>query len=112
MQIQKPKSELDPKDVSFNPEIVAAAWEAFDVGIPAIAAAALVNEFTDFEVTANSGDEVDNDVFFDDEKILVEEKAMGVCSRPVAEKYAVAFIDLDRPDGKVLAINTHQIFQS
>jgi len=98
-------------DVSFNPNIIAAAWEAFEDGIPAVAAAALVNEYTDATVAANDGVEADRDVHFSDAEIMVEEKAMGVCARDTAEQYAPAYIELGRDDGKVLAFSPAQIFE-
>lgn len=103
-------TEIDPGEVSFNPEIVAAAWEAFDDGIPALAAAALANEYRDdVDVTPNEGIESDRDVHFPRVDLLVEEKAMGVCDEPTAKKYAPAYIKLARDDGRVLALNPAQI---
>jgi len=102
---------IDSEDVSFNPEIIAAAWEAFEDGIPAVAAAALVNEMdNDLQVIANDGEECDRDVHFEAQGVMVEEKAMGVCSEDTAEKYAPGYIPLDRDDGKVLALNLAQVF--
>lgn len=105
-------TEVDANEVSFNPEIIALAWEGFDDGIPAVAAAALVNEFVeDVEVNANKGDETDRDVMFREAGVHVEEKAMGVCDRETAKEHAPAYIELDeRGDEKVLAFNLAQIF--
>lgn len=103
--------QIDADNVSFNPQVIAAAWEAFDGGIPAVAAAALVNEFTDYTVTANDGSEADRDVIFDSEPVMVEEKAMGVCPKETAEAHAPAYIELGRQDGYVLALNGAQIFE-
>ena len=103
---------LTTDDVSFNPNVIAAAWESFEDGIPAVAAAALVNELPNgVTVTANDGVESDRDVIFHDAEIMVEEKAMGVCPRDTAEKYAPAFVELNREDGYVLAINAGQVFE-
>jgi len=105
--------EMTAEEVEFNPEIIAAAWEAFEDGIPAVAAAALVNELSNgITVTANDGEESDRDVIFADAEVMVEEKAMGVCPRETAEKHAPAFIDLDREDGYVLALNAGQVFEN
>jgi len=104
--------KMTAEDVSFNPEIIAAAWEAFEDGIPAVAAAALVNELPNgITVTANDGEENDRDVFFVDANVMVEEKAMGVCPRDVAEEHAPAYVELDREDGYVLALNGAQVFE-
>jgi len=104
--------EIDATDVEFNAEIIAAAWEAFDNGIPSVAAAALVNELDNgVHVTANDGEESDRDVIFPDSDVVVEEKAMGVCARETAEAHAPAFVPLDREDGKVLALNPAQVFE-
>jgi len=103
---------LTADDVSFNPHIIATAWDAFEHGIPAVAAAALVNELPNgATVTANDGREADRDVFFPDAEIMVEEKAMGVCPRETAETYAPAFVELERDDGYVLALNGAQVFE-
>jgi len=104
--------QIAADDVEFNPKIIAAAWEAFDNGIPAVAAAALVHELPNgITVSANDGDETDRDVVFRDAEVLVEEKAMGVCPRHIAEDHAPAFIDLNRPDGYVLAADAGQVFE-
>jgi len=104
--------EMTADEVSFNPQIIAAAWEAFEDGIPAVAAAALVNELPNgITVTANDGVESDRDVLFHDAEVMVEEKAMGVCPRETAEEHAPAFIDLGREDGYVLALNAGQVFE-
>ena len=104
--------EINADEVSFNPQIIAAAWEAFEDGIPAVAAAALVNELPNgITVNGNEGEECDRDVIFADAEVMVEEKAMGVCSRSVAEEHAPAFIDLNREDGYVLALNAGQVFE-
>lgn len=104
---------VEADDVSFNPEIIAAAWEAFDDGIPAVCAAALVNELPNgIAVTANEGEEADRDVIFSDVSVMVEEKAMGVCDESVAEEYAPAYIKLDRDDGRVLALNAGQVYEN
>lgn len=104
---------LTAADVSFNPEVIAAAWEAFENGIPAVAAAALVNELPNgISVTANDGVESDRDVIFHDADVMVEEKAMGVCPRETAEQHAPAFVELDREDGYVLALNAGQVFEN
>ena len=103
---------LTADDVNFNPKIIAAAWEAFEDGIPAVAAAALVNELPNgVTVAANDGVESDRDVLFHDAEVMVEEKAMGVCPRDTAEQYAPAFVELDREDGYVLALNAGQVFE-
>jgi len=101
--------QIDADDVSFNPQIIAAAWEAFDDGIPAVAAAAIINEFEDYTVTANDGIESDRDVLFPDVDVMVEEKAMGVCGRETAEKYAGAYIPLK--DDEVLALNGAAVYE-
>ena len=103
---------LVSEDVSFNPNVVAAAWESFEDGIPAVAAAALVNELPNgITVTANDGEESDRDVVFRDAEIMVEEKAMGVCPKETADKYAPAYVELNREDGYVLALNAGQVFE-
>jgi len=103
--------EFTADGVSFNPNVIAAAWEAFDNGIPAVAAAALVNELPNgITVTANDGVESDRDVLFHDADVMVEEKAMGVCSRATAEEHAPAFVALNRDDDRVLALNARQVF--
>jgi hypothetical protein len=110
-QAMKGAEVIDSEDVSFNPEIIAAAWEAFENGIPAVSAAAIVNEMDNTPtVNANDGEEVDRDVHFEEQDILVEEKAMGVCAESTAEEYAPGYIKLDREDGKVLALNLAQVF--
>ena len=107
----KGAERIDPDDVNFNADVIAAAWEAFDDGMPAVAAAAFVNELeNDVTVCANDGIEVDRDVEFRDAGILVEERAMGVCAEETARKHAGAFVPLDRDDGKVLALTRFHIY--
>lgn len=110
-QMPTDAKRIDREDVSFNPDVIAAAWEAFDDGIPAVCAAAIINEFTPYTVTANEGEEADRDVIFADAGQMVEEKAMGVCPKDVAVEYAHAYIELDRDDGKVLAMNGNAVFE-
>jgi hypothetical protein len=98
-------TEIEADEVEFNPSIIAAAWEAFSNGIPAVAAEAILNQFYDYEVPANAGMESDRDVYFPDRDVMVEEKAIGVCAKETAEEHAGSFIDLGREDGKVLALN-------
>lgn len=108
---------IDPDDVDFDPHVIAAAWEAFDDGVPVPVAVAITNEFTDHRVAAYDGEAVDRDVVFGADEsnptgdIHFEEKAVGVCPRDVAEEHAPAFVDLpNRDDGYVLAVNPAQIF--
>ena len=108
---------IDPDDVDFDPHVIAAAWEAFDDGVPVPVAVAITNEFTDHRVAAYEGEAVDRDVVFGADEsnptgdIHFEEKAVGVCPRDVAEEHAPAFVDLpNRDDGYVLAVNPAQIF--
>lgn len=107
--------ELDSEDVAFDPNDVAAEWLAFNdednAGIPATAAAAIVAEWFDESVTAEDGVESDRDVIFPDAEIMVEEKAMGVCDRRTAEAYAAGFFELNREDGRVLALNGAAIYE-
>ena len=103
---------INNNDVSFNAEIIADAWESFGDGIPAVAAAAIINEFYDYTVTANDGIESDRDVMFKDVDVMVEEKAMGVCAQDVAEQHAASYISLDREDGKVLALNGAAVYEN
>ena len=100
---------IENSDVEFNAKAVAGAWEACE-DLPACVAAALVNEFTDEEVVYWEGVEVDRDVIFSGANVMVEEKAVGVCDRGTAEKYAPLYVELDRDDEKVLALNPEQIF--
>ena len=103
--------KIEATEVSFNAEIIAAALEAFEGGIPAVAAAALVNELPNGEtVTANEGVESDRDVIFHDAEIMVEEKAMGVCSKEIAEQHAPAYIELE--SGECLCLNGAQVFEN
>lgn len=99
------------EDVEFNARVVAAAWESFEKGIPEVSAAAIVNEFYDYTVTANEGVESDRDVLFPRVDVMVEEKAMGVCSRETAEEFAGAYVDLERDDGRVLALNGGAVYE-
>lgn len=101
---------IDADDVSFNALAIAGAWEAVDDQVPTCVAVAITNEFTDHVVTAEDGVESDRDVLFGDAGVLFEEKAVGVCSRETAEQYAPAYVELERDDGFVLAINPAQIF--
>ena len=100
---------LTDDDVKFNARAIAAAWEGAEV-VPVCVAVAITNEFTEHEVTAADGEESDGDVYFTDAKILFEEKAVGVCARDVAEAHAPGYVELDRDDEKVLAVNPGQIF--
>jgi len=101
-----------PDDVSFNPNVIAAAWESFEGGIPAVAAAALLNELPNgVQVTANDGVESNRDVVFPHAELMVEEKAMGVCAKETAENYAPAYVELDRDDGYVLALDAGQVLE-
>jgi len=104
--------EINAEDVSFNPEMIAVAWEEFGDGIPAVSAAALINEFYDYTVTANEADESDRDVLFPRVDVMVEEKAMGVCPKETAEEHAACFIDLNREDGYVLAMNGAAVYEN
>lgn len=103
------EKRLENNDVDFNAKAVAGAWEAAEE-LPACVAAALVNEFTDKKVGYWDGVESDRDVIFSEAEIMVEEKAVGVCDRETAEKYAPLYVELDRYDNKVLAMNPAQIF--
>jgi len=104
--------QIDAEEVSFNPEMVAVAWENFGDGIPALSAAAIINEFYEYTVTANEAEESDRDVLFPRVDIMVEEKAMGVCPKETAEEHAGAYIDLDREDGYVLALNGAAVYEN
>jgi hypothetical protein len=99
-------------DVSFNAQEIATEWEEFGDGIPAVAAAALLNEFTEYDVDAEDGIEADRDVIFTDVDVMVEEKAMGVCPRKTAEQFAPAYIELEREDRRVLALNGAAIYEN
>jgi hypothetical protein len=103
---------LTNDDVDFNANIIAAAWEEFGDGIPAVAAAAIINEFYDYTVTANEATESDRDVLFPNVDVMVEEKTMGVCDVETAEKHATMHIELDRQDGKVLALNGAAVYEN
>jgi hypothetical protein len=103
--------EIDANEVEFNAQIVAAAWESFDDGIPAMAAEAILSEFYDYDVAANSGVEADRDVLFPEIDVMVEEKAIGVCDRETAEKYAASFIELERDDDRVLSLNGAAVYE-
>jgi hypothetical protein len=105
--------QIAADDVSFNPNVIAAAWESFEDGIPAVCAAAIVNDLPNgITVTANDGEEADRDVHFADAGVMVEEKAMGVCPRDVAEEHAPAYVELGREDRYVLALNGAQVFKN
>jgi len=103
--------EIKANEVEFNPEIIATAWESFGDGIPAVSAAAIVNEFYDYTVTANEAEESDRDVLFPNVDVMVEEKAIGVCSEEIADKHAGAYIKLSREDNKVLALNGAAVYE-
>lgn len=103
--------QINADDVDFNAQVIAAAWESFGDGIPAVAAAAIINEFYDYEVTANDAIEADRDVLFTDVDVMVEEKTMGVCPKETAEEHAALFIDLERDDGHVLALNGAAVYE-
>lgn len=103
--------EIDAENVQFNAHAIAGAWDAADE-LPACVAAAIVNEFTDYDVRAADGIEADHDVHFKDTGIMVEEKAVGVCPRETAERLAPGFIELDRRDGYVLAVNPGSIYDN
>lgn len=99
-----------PRDaVGFNARAIAAAWEAAE-HTPVCVAVALTNEFTDHHVTAADGTEEDRDVIFSEAGVHFEEKGVGVCDRETAEKYAPGYVELDRRDGRVLAVNPAQVF--
>lgn len=104
--------EINAEDVAFNPEIIAAAWDEFGDGVPAVAAAAIVNEFYDCTVTANNAEESDRDVIFPEADIMVEEKAIGVCSKETAENHAGAYIPLDFSGESVLALNGAAVYEN
>jgi hypothetical protein len=99
---------LDSDDVAFDANAIAAAWEAADSQTPVCVAVALTNEFTEYTVNASEGVAEDRDVHFQNSGILVEEKAVGVCARETAEKYAPKYVTLPGRD-KVLAVNPAQI---
>jgi len=103
---------LNSDDVNFNANIIASAWEEFGDGIPAVAAAAIINEFYDYTVTANEATEADRDVLFPRVNVMVEEKAMGVCDVETAEKHAPMYVELNREDGKVLALNGAAVYEN
>lgn len=102
-------TEMKPKHVGFNVKAIMAAWETAD-DLPPCVAAAVTNEFTAERVNAADGEMIDRDVEFADAGVMVEEKAVGVCDRETADKYAPYMIDPDRDDGKVMAVNPHQIY--
>jgi hypothetical protein len=101
--------ELDVSEIGFNPHAVALVWERANE-LPVSVAATLAQEFANAEIHATDGEQSDRDVLFTDANVLVEEKAVGVCGRERAE-YAPGFIELDRDDGRVLAVNPNQIFE-
>ena len=112
--------QIDPSEVAFEPHAIAAAWEAAD-DLPVCVAVAIANEFADADVRAADGEKSDRDVVFgwyenDDGTdwgfdVHVEEKAVGVCDRETAEKYAQAYVDLpNRDDGRVLAVSPGMVF--
>jgi len=101
--------KIEADDVDFNAQAIAAAWEASE-DLPVCVAVAITNEFTDETVTAADGEAVDRDVDFADSEVMVEEKAVGVCPRETAEQYAPAYVELNRRDDYVLAVNPAQIF--
>lgn len=108
---------IDADDVEFNASAIAGAWEAtrnaLEAGgdqVPVCVAVAITNEFTDYEVTAAEGEESDRDVLFHDSEILFEEKAVGVCSREIAEEHAPAYVEMGREE-TVLAVNPAQIME-
>jgi hypothetical protein len=104
--------QIDASDVSFQPKVMAAAWEACD-DLPCSVAATIVNEFTDNgPVGYWEGEQSDGDVLFPDHDLMVEEKAVGVCARETAEQYAPAYVTYDSDDGKVLAVNPAQVFEN
>ncbi len=106
------KDEESPEtDVNFNAPAIAGAWEAAE-DVPVCVAVAITNEFTEHTVTAQDGEESDGDVVFEAAGILFEEKAVGVCQRRTAEKYAQRYVELEREDNKVLAISPVQIFEN
>ena len=111
---------IDPDDVDFDAHAIAAAWEAGD-DVPVCVAVAITNEFTNLRVSAFDGEKSDGDVVFDKvdgdmfhkagtPDVLFEEKAVGVCYRGIAERYAPMYVELNREDNKVLAVNPAQIF--
>lgn len=106
--------QIGPDDVAFDAYAIAAAWEAAE-DVPVCVAVAITNEFTDHTVTAADGVKSDRDVMFGasagDFDVHFEEKAVGVCDRDTARKYATHYVALpDRTDGKVLAVTPAQIF--
>lgn len=103
--------EFPVSDVDFNAPAIAGAWEATE-NVPVCVAVAITNEFTEHTVTAQDGEESDRDVVFEEAEILFEEKAVGVCHRKIAERYAQGYVELDRGDNKVLAITPAQIFEN
>jgi len=110
------EARIDPDDVDFDAHAIAAAWEAAP-DIPVYVAVAVTNEFHDLDVKALEGYKTDGDVgFWEDPDdgtpvVLFEEKAVGVCPRETAKKFAPMFVDLpNRDDDRVLAVNPAQIF--
>jgi hypothetical protein len=104
--------EIDAADVSFQPKVMAAAWEASEE-LPCSVAATIVNEFTDNgPVGYWEGEQSDGDVLFTDHNLMVEEKAVGVCDRATAEEYAPAYVTYDGDGDKVLAVNPAQVFEN
>lgn len=99
---------LQADDVGFDAHATAAEWEAHDA-LPVGVAARIVNEFTDHTALISDGYESDRDVVFPGPDLLVEEKAVGVCRRETAEKFAPAYVELDREDDRVLAVNPAQV---
>jgi len=110
------EARIDPDDVDFDAHAIAAAWEAAP-DVPVCVAVAVTNEFHDLDVKALEGYKTDGDVgFWEDPDdgtpvVLFEEKAVGVCPRETAKKFAPMFVDLpNRDDDRVLAVNPAQIF--
>jgi len=110
---------IEPDEVDFEPHAIAAAWEAA-ADLPVCVGVAIANEVVDDPVHAADGEAVDRDVVFGHKTatpltadVLVEEKAVGVCPRDVAEEHAPTFVALpDRDDDHVLAVNPAQVFDN
>lgn len=96
-------------EASFFPSEIAAVLRGEDsISVTTLAAAALVNEFTELRVTPNDGERANYAVMFKQDGVIVRPGAARECTKDELEESDDLYYDL-YARGDVLAINKDKI---
>lgn len=102
--------QIDPSDVSFDVDAVAASLASHDT-LPADAAAAIVSEWYDVDVSAGDGiEQFNGSVYFPDAGIRVNSSALSLTTPRNAPTAGWVVIPVAR-NTRVLSINGERIVE-